>query len=419
MILGSDWEVTKQLEIDRFRNIVLDLNGHTVKRDGKKKKEGNFFYLKEFSKLAILDSNPKSQGYNGIKGGVIAGGNGDSCGGCIELDDLAELDISGGTIYNCRTDKHGGAIYADNDFAKVSLKNCTFDGCRTEDSGDDCHGGALYIAGTSSLTIENVTFRNCYSEDDGGAIFLDDKPGFIRMTNVTFDKNEAKDRGGAIRFGSFDDSRCFSFEAVNCTFTNNKSGKDGGAVYLTDNDDSPYHYPVIFRNCAFTGNSGNNGSALKINDNSVLLTDCTVTGNKANGMGAVYVDNKWTLSVAGKTIIRDNINQNLVLDKDGEKTRIYPAGLTEGADIVINSTSNDKSTLIMKDVSRRQLSYFRVEEGMGELVYEATGSKEANLTFASLFGSGSFWVIAGVAAAAVAAAVIILVWKKKKRNSEK
>ena len=413
IILGSDWVLSDRLLVKRFNNIILDLNGHTVRRDGKKQKYGGLGYLEAFSKLTILDSNPNSAGYNGIKGGVFADGNGDDCGGGFVLSDYAELDMLGGTVYNCITDEHGGAVYTNNPRAKIVLKNCTFDSCRTKDSGDDCHGGALYIRNTMQVTIENVTFRNCYSEDDGGAIFMENRPGIVRMTNVTFENNEAKDRGGAIRVGDIDNKKQFLLECVNCSFTGNKAGQDGGAVYFTDNDDSVYKNPAIFRDCSFTRNTGKNGSALKLNDNSVLLTGCTITGNTASGKGAVYVDDGWKLSVAGKTVIKDNTNQNVILDKDGDKTRIYPAGLTEGAYIVINSDSGDKSTLMMKDIDRRQLQYFHVESGNGTLEYTKTGTREAGLTMASLFGNGSVWIVIGVAALAAAAAAVIIVKKRK------
>ena len=418
IILGSDWLLSDRLLVKRFNNIILDLNGHTVRRDGKKQKYGGLGYLEAFSKLTILDSNPNSAGYKGIKGGVFADGNGDDCGGGFVLSDYAELDMLGGTVYNCITDEHGGAVYTNNPRAKIVLKNCTFDSCKTKDSGDDCHGGALYIKNTMQVTIENVTFRNCYSEDDGGAIYMENRPGIVKMTNVVFENNEAKDRGGAIRVGDIDNKKQFLLECVNCTFTGNKAGQDGGAVYFTDNDDSVYKNPTIFRDCSFTKNTGKNGSALKLNDNSVLLVNCTITGNTATGKGAVYVDDGWTLSVSGKTIIKDNTNQNVILDKDGDKTRIYPAGLTEGAYIVINSDSSDKSTLMMKGVDQRQLQYFHVEAGNGRLEFTKTGTREQQLTIASLFGNGSIWILIGVAAAAVIAAVVIVLVKKRKEGAK-
>ena len=418
IILGSDWVLSDRLLVKRFNNIILDLNGHTVRRDGKKQKYGGLGYLEAFSKLTILDSNPNSAGYKGIKGGVFADGNGDDCGGGFVLSDYAELDMLGGTVYNCITDEHGGAVYTNNPRAKIVLKNCTFDSCKTKDSGDDCHGGALYIKNTMQVTIENVTFRNCYSEDDGGAIFMENRPGIVRMTNVKFENNEAKDRGGAIRVGDIDNKKQFLLECVNCTFTGNKAGQDGGAVYFTDNDDSVYKNPAIFRDCSFTKNTGKNGSALKLNDNSVLLASCTITGNTATGKGAVYVDDGWKLSVSGKTVIKDNTNQNVILDKDGDKTRIYPAGLTAGAYIVINTDSSDKSTLMMKDVDKRQLQYFHVEAGNGTLEFTKTGTREQQLTLASLFGNGSIWILIGVAALAVIAAVIIVIVKKKKEGAK-
>jgi hypothetical protein len=49
----------------------------------------------------IADSRPKSRAYDGLKGGVFAGGCNDSDGGGIIVGEDANLDITGVCLYDC------------------------------------------------------------------------------------------------------------------------------------------------------------------------------------------------------------------------------------------------------------------------------------------------------------------------------
>ena len=422
--LGSDWSFTTRQIVDRFCDITLDLNGHTVmqNRGGKKTETGYLFCVDPFARFTVLDSNPTSDGYtNGgktIRGGVITGGRGKDNPGCFKLYDYAELNVFGGTIYDCMTDYHGGGIYTGEGrrCAKINLKNCTFDNCQTKGSGDDCNGGAVYVKDTLSVNMENVTFRSCMSEDNGGALYITNRPGVVKLKNCAFTNCYADDYGGAIHIKSVADNKMFLFEAVGCTFTGNACAEDGGAVCVSDNDDSVLHYPTIFRDCTFTKNtSRGDGSAFEIDDDSVSLISCTITDNKAYGRAAVYVNDRCRLSVGGKTVIKGNNGLNqLLLDNDGDKTRVYSTGLKEGSEIVINCIGGN-NTILMKDIPERELRYFKpIEAANHGLTFRKTGEKDANLVLASVFGSGTVWSVIGIAgAAAIAAAVIVIVRKKK------
>ena len=409
---GANLKFSKPFKVGRSRNIVIDLNGHNINRGGKSQTNGNLFTLDVFSKLTVMDSNPNADGYKGLKGGVLTGGAGSECSGGFILKEFSELNIAGGTVYNCVTDLHGGAIYSNSPNAKVILKDCTFDSCKTENSRDDCNGGAIYTGNSLRITMENVTFRNCYSEDYGGAVYLGNCPGYVQLKNVTFDGNEAKDNGGAMQIGNINDGKMFLLEAAHCTFINNKAGVDGGAVCVKDNDDSAQHKPMVFRSCTFTGNSARDGSAFELDDNSVALLSCTITGNKASRSGAVYVNDARSVSVGGTTVIKNNTGKDLLLDKDGNKTRVYPVGLITGAEIVVSSDSTDKSTVVMKDIDQRQVQYFRSESGT-RLEFSKTGEREARMVVASLFGNRSVWLVILIAAVAVVSATIIVIKKKK------
>ena len=418
--LGADYSYDTNLYVDPYRNIVIDLNGHYIKRAGQKQKDGYLFKLGEFAKLTVKDSNPKSDGYADHKGGVLADGNGDDCGGGIIIEKYAQFYMTGGTIYNCITDEHGGAVYLGADFATVNLKNCTIDSCKTKDSGDDAHGGGIYAKNAGNVVLENVTIKNCYGEDKGGGLYLREKPRNVRLSNVTFESNYAEDGGGAIFIDDLKSSTEFSFEAENCTFKKNKSGGDGGAVYVYDDDESEYRNPTVFRNCTFTENeSSKYAGAIEVNDNGVVLFGGNFSNNKAGGKGgAVYVEGEYDISVAGKLVIKGNDGKdnydNLCLEENSDhKAYVYSAGLYSGSEIYLSTSNNKTGITAVKDVSDYQTKYFHADKG--SLSFNKKGTKTANMVTASLFGEGSkttLFVLAGAAVVAVAVAVII--FKKRK-----
>ncbi len=418
--LGNDCSYDTQLYAEPGRNIVLDLNGHCIKRAGKKQKNGSLFKVGERAKLTIKDSNPDSDGYSDHKGGVIADGNGDDCGGGVILQAYAQFYMLGGTIYNCKTNYHGGAVYAGENSAKVIMQDCTIDSCITKDSSDDCHGGGIYVKNASSIILKNVVIKNCSSEDKGGGLYLREKPRNVNLKNVTFENNSAADGGGAIFIDDLKSDTEFTFEADSCTFKNNKSDKDGGAVYVYDDDEYKSHNATIFRNCIFTENeTKKDGGAMEVNDNGVVISGGTFTGNNATGKGgAIYVEGEYDISVAGKLVVKDNDGKdnfdNLCLEENSDhKAYIYDAGLYPGSEIYVCTSNNKTGITAVKDVSEYQSKYFHAENGT--LSFNKTGTKTAAMVTASLFGEGSktvLYCLGGAAILAVAAVIIAAIKKK-------
>ena len=419
--LGSDWNTDQCLNTGTNKNVVVDLNGHCIKRDGKKKTDGSVFRIGESSKLTVTDSNPESAGYKDHKGGVIADGNGQDCGGGIVIEKYGQLYMNAGTLYNCITDEHGGGINASGSMSYVILKNCTIDSCKTKDSKDDCHGGGIYASKTSNLNLSNVTIKNCESEDKGGGLYLCDKPGYVHLTDVIFESNSANDGGGAIFIENLSSDNEFKFTANNCTFTKNKSNDRGGAVYVNDDDESKYRNPTVFTNCEFVENeSKHNGSAVEVNDNGVVLNGGSITGNTTKEKGAVYVEDKYDITVSGKLIIKDNKgknnNQNLVLEKDDKKAYVYGAGLYKDSEIWISTSEGGTGFAGVKDISSYQSRYFHPEKGT--LNFKKTGTAEAEMvTTASLFGEGSGYMIVIMASAAVVIATLVIIISKKRKGA--
>ena len=421
--LGSNYSYDSPLYINPYRNIVLDLNGHYIERAGKKQKNGYLFKIGESAKFTIIDSNPNAEVYDEIKGGVITGGAGDDCGGGIIVQKNSRLYMNGGTIYQCTTDYHGGAVYAGEDYAYINMKDCTIDSCQTKDSGDDCHGGGIYVKNSSNVILNNVTFKNCQSEDKGGALYLREKPRNVRLSKCVFEGNFANDGGGAIFIDDLKSDTGFTFEAEDCIFTKNKANDDGGAVYINDDDELEPGKATVFRECTFTENESTKyGGAMEVNDNGVVLSGGSFTNNKAGGKGgAIYVEGEYDISVAGKLIIKDNDGKdnydNLCLEENSShKAYCYDAGLYEGSEIYVSTSNNKTGIAGPKNVSEFQAKYFKADKG--SFVFKKTGENTAVLVTASLFGSGSLRavaIISGIAVLTVAAAIVI---KKKKGVAE-
>ena len=423
--LGKDFSYDKNLDITAKRNIVIDLNGHYIKRAGKKQKNGYLFKVGENAKFTVNDSNPSSKGYKDHKGGVLADGNGDDCGGGIIVDKYADFYMLGGTIYNCVTDYHGGAVYAGSDLCDIFMQNCTIDACQTKDSGDDCHGGGIYVKNASNVILKNVNIKNCKSEDKGGALYLRERPRNVNLKNVYFSDNFANDGGGAIFIDDLKSDTEFTFEAESCNFVKNSAKANGGAVYVYDDDESEYKNPTIFRDCTFTENESTKyGGAMEVNDNGVVLSGGTFTKNKAGGKGgAIYVEGEYDISVAGKLIIKDNDGKdnydNLCLEENSDhKAYVYDAGLYNGSYIKLSTSNNKTGIAAVKDVGQYQTKYFYAEKG--SLNFKKTGTREASMVTASLFGEGSLKIIIIIAVAGILLAIgaVIVVKKRKGVDSD-
>lgn len=448
--LGSDWEYDERLNAD-FGSVVVDLNGHYIKRtrNYEAEKNGCVFYVHEGSKLTIKDSNPTSRGYDGIEGGVITGGASTNTGGAIHMEGSCIVDIRGGTIYECFTTYHGGAICMDGDVEEESsyygttlarilnMSDCRIYKCQTQPSATGyCNGGALYIRNDTRAYLNNVTIQDCYSDDSGGAIFLKNDNTCAYLNGCTLIGNTCLDNGGAICVRGSDTSSVEPVGAYNCTFANNEALEGGGAVYIDGkakaDDDSSYGIKATqFCNCLFRNNiTGEDGAAVYANDDNVVLDGCTITGNYTEGRGAVYVDSYYDIGVKGLLIVKDNFKltgrngsglvgepgENFVLQKGTASCAyVYSGGLYPGSYISIDSTKDGEITL-SKKIPEYQTMYFHPESG--EITFDKLKTVDVDIFFSSVFGKGSALVMVTIAAAAAVIAAVLLIFFRKKRRRE-
>ena len=416
--LGSDWGLNRMLEFSGDKRLTLDLNGYTVNRGLEKETEdgGGLFKFSNNVEFTVKDSRPKSAGYDGVRGGVLTGGASADTGGCFEILSNSKVILEGGTIYNCITDRDGGAVRCDAGGFDMDGGRIYF--CQCVDSTDECSGGAIYLKNSSVSKLSNGKIDNCYSEDHGGAIYSEDS--FIELRNMIFSGNRCLNYGGAICL--WDDSY---LNAHDCTFVNNRSEERGGAFY---NDDAPDDdRPIMFHNCVFRNNESNqDGGALYLNDNSVVLSNTEVTGNYAkNRGGGVFVEAEYNISVRGLVTIKDNrcgkaSMANLTLEY-GTFTDAYiqSMGLYKGSCIYLSSTATEGDIKMTNyDFSEYQSRYLYADKGRLEFKANGNGRYISLISTASIFSEGKYsriFVMAGIGILATAVVVIIKKAADKRR----
>ena len=429
LTLGSDFSFDGQITIPSNAYFVLDLNGHYIcrTRNGKKINDGGVFLVKESGTLTINDSNPtKKSGWGNIKGGIIMGGANSNGGGGITVEKDGNLYMNGGTIYDCRTDYHGGGICAKDGAKIIVLKNCRIHYCHTLDSTDDSNGGGVYAKNVSRLELENVTVTTCSSEDYGGGVYYyGGNNGIFIISACDFDNNTCKDDGGAVYYSS---SEGGYFDK--CTFTSNTAHDDGGAIYAIKNGERvasvKQNEPVMIRECRMQNNKADDeGSAVFVDREDIVFVTDTITGNTAGDKGAIYASHNagrygYDISVKGLMVVANNKSgtsgrANIVLENYGATHNyIYCAGLYVGSNVVFSVLESGKVE-VLKNVDSYQIQYFHSETGY--LSFEGKATIEAPLVSASVFSTGStIAIIVLVSVAALSAAVAILYRAKKKKG---
>ena len=428
LTLGSDYNFDGQITVPSNAYLVVDLNGHNIcrTRNGKMIDNGGVFLVKEGGSLTINDSNPNVRsGWGNIRGGIIMGGANSNGGGGITVERTASLYMNGGTIYDCRSDDHGGGICANNGAKIVVLKNCRIHYCHAVNSKDDCSGGGIYARNVARLELENVDVTTCYSEDSGGGVYYyGGNNGIFIISGCYFDNNVCKDDGGAVFFSS---SEGGYFDK--CTFSSNTAHDDGGAIYTEKNilrvADVKKDEPVMIRECTMTNNKADDeGSAVFVDRNDVVFVTDRITNNTAGDKGAIYVSHNagrygYDISVKGLMYVTGNKSgtpkrANIVLENYGATHNyIYGAGLYEGSEIVFSTLASGKVETL-RNVNSYQMRYFHAENG--SLSFEGKETEEVPLVTASLFSGGSLIAVCVLLGIAVIAAVSAIIYQRKKKK---
>lgn len=164
--------------------------------------------------------------------------------------------------------------------AALTVKNLTL-----TEGGNTASGSAVFVAegnraGFVNCAItKNGTVSGTHTAD-GGSVFIDSK-AVVTFTDCTISDNLGADRAAGVYLKG-------SATLENCTISNNTGGSRGGGLYVDPGYQAPkrggdWGGNVVMRNCAISGNRGGRGAGLYINsenDKLNIFENCTITGNQ-------------------------------------------------------------------------------------------------------------------------------------------
>lgn len=209
------------------------------------------------------------RGYNFAKvymyDGSIRGNTAKSDGGGVCLGTSGEMHMHGGSIAGNSASNGGGIYMSSGNAAELAGGSIT--------GNSASNGGGIYLNTAYNINVGgcNIVANNA---NCGGGIFMKDLYGKCTVFAGNISKNTAKTNGGAIYVKGMNNSAAYT----NITLA-------GGEI---------------------AGNSAENGSAIYLEENSVLdITDGEIIGNTASGSGTVYVNTGTALNMSGGKI-RDN-----------------------------------------------------------------------------------------------------------------
>jgi predicted outer membrane repeat protein len=246
------------------------------------------------------------------------------------------------TLTSCTMERNiaasdGGALYSDS--YSATMINCTVDNNRA------IYNGAGIYANNATIMLTDTSVRNNLVSSDsdayGGGIYLNDC--LTTLTGCTVSGNEALALDGwPVGGGIY--SYYGSATITNCTIINNtaKSPNNwdsyGGGVCIEDGD-------AVLADCTVSGNTSESpwynayggGICIWSNNTSVSITNCTITGNTADGYeyvcgGGIYLTNSGINTfITGCTIL----NNTAAEWYDGGGGECYGGGIHADTEVTV------------------------------------------------------------------------------------
>ena len=350
--------------IDGKKNLVIDLNGHKIekKENNDYKKNGHIFEIQGDSVVTIKDS---------IGGGALRNSTAKN-GGAINIHEGSSVTIENVILENNKASVDGGAIcnngylkmsncivrnnsskdtggaiynstnarleltdveicnnYSDNDGGGLNIHtkgiskmvNCNIHHNTAKDEG----GGFRFDDGGERLELYNTTIsnNNAGNSSDGGGFYLED--GTINLYGCTIENNSARRGGGfyledkvnvydegygktVIRNNSVSQYGAGIYcdgdlHLKSCEILENTSISDGAGIYV-DGGNCYLEGAVI----KYNSSSARRGGGIYVKDADLIITDGTITNNKARqyGGGVLCQSEMDTFKISNKVIIIDN-----------------------------------------------------------------------------------------------------------------
>ena len=259
--LDKDYKAAPEdvtLTVPEGKDLIIDLNGHTINRDLKSYKEnGEVFTVN--GKLRVEDS---------AGGGVIKGGYGG--GGGAWVGPKGELTLSGGSIKENHGNVNGGGV--------LNEGKLTIEGGKIENNSTEKAGGAVYTTG--SVILKSGLIADNTAKGNGGGIYI--ALGVVTMSGSNVSSNSGVNGGGVYI------DKDGTLELFGGSVTSNTASSEGGGVWHGAGALKAKEDPAVVENKAEIGNN------IMLRDGNVIevIDKLTVSGGmQKSAMLDVTADN--------------------------------------------------------------------------------------------------------------------------------
>jgi hypothetical protein len=226
---------------------------------------------------------------------------------------VQHLGFTGGfttDVQNTKATTAGGAaIFREG--GSLAVIDCQFSGNQCATTGQDVSGGAVTSQGIGDTVIVGSSFTN-NTGSNGGAV--GNLGNGLTVVDCTFTDNAATGtdgnpgnggNGGAIMF----DGAMTTETLCGSTFTGNTAKAQGGGIFRVAYTDES----TVIDRCTFDGNAADPtvglAGAAYLENTTITMTATTISNNKANYGGGVWVGQSAIANLTNVTVVNNSSNQ--------------------------------------------------------------------------------------------------------------
>jgi len=234
-----------------------------------------------------------------ITNGLAADGAGILNNGTLTLTNATVSGNSTPYVYGAS----GGGI---SNSGALTLENTTVSGNSAAGSRETGTGGGIYNGQGGMVTLDNTTVSGNYARPDGGGIY---NIGTLTLTNSAISSNGPSFGGGIYNESTLTlDNTTVSGNSgrgivnfgtatlTNATVSGNSDSVGGGGIY------NGVFGTLMLSNSTVSDNYDRNSAGGIYNEGTLILTNCTISGNSSSDYWAGGIVNSGTLTLTNCTI---------------------------------------------------------------------------------------------------------------------
>ena len=241
-----------------------------------------------------------------------------------------ELEIRNVLITGCEAKYRGGGIYCSMsgssaaDERKLVIENTEVTSCKAPEPTYGA-GGGVYIQGVNcrmNVKLSNVIIKNNEASSSAAGLYLHGNheatttADSVVLTRVTLHENKLTDtgaRGGAgMVFATYDRDSAITLK--NCTVTKNESKTFGGGISLHTSSSGSVNGKLILEDSSVTENKAQNGGGIYVDLSNLVMKNTVLTSNTATmeGGGVYVADGTFTMKDSSRITPSSGADENAI-----------------------------------------------------------------------------------------------------------